>query len=102
MPQLGETISIDYDAVGSMADNFHNSSDVMLDIDKALEIAITILKTSALFGQPGNAALAAYLSGIRPNLQRLAGTCEEMSGDLKASITAFQEGDTSGSARFNK
>ena len=102
MPELSETISIDYDAVGTMAEHFHNSSDVMLDIDKALEVAISILKTSALFGQPGNAALAAYLDGIRPNLQRLANTCEEMSGDIKASVMALQEGDTSGSAKFNK
>lgn len=102
MPQVSETISIDYDAVQNMANNFRNSGEVMKSVAQAMEVAITILKVSALLGNPGNAALARYLEGIKPNLERLSATCGEMCGDLEASIAALQEGDSSGSTKFNR
>jgi len=102
MAQISETISIDYEVVESMAKSFQGSGEVMQSVAQAMETAITILKASALLGNPGNMALAHYLERIKPNLDRLAATCQEMSGDLVTSVNALKEGDSSGSAKFNK
>ncbi len=103
MPDLnGGIISVDYEALQSMANGFQNSSDVMTGVAQALEVAIRVLEASALLGNVGAAAMARYLDGIKPNLERLAATCTEMSGDLEATVAAFQEGDYSGSTKFNR
>jgi hypothetical protein len=93
-------VSMDYDVVQSMSDGFKNSSEVLQGVSKALEVAIGILKATALFGLVGNYALAMYLEGIKPNVDKLATTCEEMSMDLIGAITSLRDGDNSGSQRF--
>jgi hypothetical protein len=93
-------VSMDYEAVQAMADGFRNSSEVLEGVSRALEAAISILKASAFFGLVGNAALAHYLEGIKPNVDRLAATCEEMNLDLIGAIVALRDGDYSGSQRF--
>lgn len=93
-------VSMDYDAVQQMADGFSRSADTLQAVSKALEVAIGILKASAFFGLVGNMALAHYLEGIKPNVDRLAATCEELSMDLIGAITSLRDGDYSGSQRF--
>jgi hypothetical protein len=93
-------VSMDYDVVQSMSDGFKNSSEVLQGVSKALEVAIAILKATAFFGMVGNMALAMYLEGIKPNVDRLAATCDEMSMDLIGAITSLRDGDNSGSQRF--
>lgn len=93
-------VSMDYDAVQRMADGFRNASDTLEAVGKALEIAIGILKATAFFGLVGNLALAHYLEGIKPNVDRLAATCEELSMDLVGAIISLRDGDYSGSQRF--
>jgi len=93
-------VSMDYDVVQSMSDGFKNSSEVLQGVSKALEVAIAILKATAFFGLVGNMALAMYLEGIKPNVDKLAATCEEMSMDLMGAIVSLRDGDNSGSQRF--
>ena len=93
-------VSMDYDAVQKMSDGFNTSSDVLHGVSQALEVAIAILKATAFFGLVGNLALASYLEGIKPNVDRLAATCEEMSQDLIGAIVSLRDGDYSGSQRF--
>ncbi len=93
-------VSMDYDAVQRMSDGFKNSSETLQAVSKALEIAIGILKATAFFGMVGNLALAHYLEGIKPNVDRLANTCDEMSMDLIGAIVSLRDGDNSGSQRF--
>jgi len=93
-------VSMDYDAVQRMADGFSRSADTLQAVSKALEVAIGILKASAFLGMVGNMALAHYLEGIKPNVDRLAATCEEMSMDLIGAIISLRDGDYSGSQRF--
>ncbi len=93
-------VSMDYDAVQKMSDGFRTSSETLEGVSKALEVAIAVLKASALFGLVGNAALAQYLEGIKPNVDRLAATCSELSQDLMGAIVSLRDGDYSGSQRF--
>jgi len=91
---------MDYDAVQKMSDGFRTSSQTMEGVSKALEVAIAVLKATAFFGLVGNMALAHYLEGIKPNVDRLAGTCSELSMDLMGAIVSLRDGDQSGSQRF--
>jgi len=97
---MSQDVSIDYDAVTAMANGFDTSSDVMRNVSSALEIAINILKVSAMMGNVGAAAMARYLEGIKPNLDRLAATCDEMSTDLHAAVSYYRDGDTDASQKF--
>ncbi|MBI5961793.1 MAG: hypothetical protein HY866_23855 [Chloroflexi bacterium] len=93
-------VSMDYDAVQNMSDGFKDASEVLKGVSQALEIAIAILKATAFFGMVGNLALANYLEGIKPNVDRLSDTCSEMSMDLIGAIVSLRDGDYSGSQRF--
>lgn len=93
-------VSMDYDAVQRMADGFNHSADVLKAVSKALEVAIGILKATAFFGLVGNLAMAHYLEGIKPNVDRLAQTCDELNLDLIGAIASLRDGDYSGSQRF--
>lgn len=93
-------VSMDYEAVQKMADGFNTASDTLQAVSQALEVAIAILKASAFFGMVGNIALARYLEGIKPNVDRLSATCEELSMDLIGAIISLRDGDMSGSQRF--
>jgi hypothetical protein len=93
-------VSMDYDVVQNMADRFGRANEALEGVSKALEVAIAILKTTSFLGLIGNAALAAYLEGIKPNVDQMALTCQEMSQDLVGAIASLRDGDLSGSQRF--
>ncbi len=93
-------VSMDYDVVEAMADGFNNAAEVLEGVSNALEVAISILKATAFLGLIGNAALAAYLENIKPNVDRLAATCDELHFDLLGAIASLRDGDLSGSQRF--
>ena len=93
-------VSMDYEAVQAMADGFSAAADSLHGVSKALEIAISILKASAFFGLVGDMALAHYLEGIKPNVDRLANTCDELSHDLVGAIQYLRDGDQSAVSRF--
>ncbi len=93
-------VSMDYDAVQQMSDGFSTSCDTLRAVSQALEVAIAILKATALFGLIGNMAMVHYLEGIKPHVDTLANTCEELSQDLVGAIVSLRDGDYSGSQRF--
>jgi uncharacterized protein YukE len=93
-------VSMDYDAVQKMSSGFSDASDVLQGVSKALETAIAILKATAFLGLIGNFAMVHYLEGIKPNVDRLSATCEELSMDLMGAIVSLRDGDQSGSQRF--
>lgn len=93
-------VSMDFDAVQAMSDGFNVAAETLEAVSIALEVAISILKATAFLGLVGNAALAQYLEGIKPNVDRLAGTCDELHLDLIGAISSIRDGDMSGSQRF--
>ena len=66
-------VSMDYDAVQKMSDGFRTSSETLEGVSKALEVAIAVLKATAMFGMIGNAALAMYLEDVFTLPTNLAG-----------------------------
>jgi hypothetical protein len=91
---------MDYEAVQGFADGFGKISESFKKVSKVLQAAITILRSSAFTGAFGTAALAQYLSGIKPTIDRLAATCSEFDTDLRAAIAAHREADEAAEARF--
>jgi hypothetical protein len=93
-------VSMDYEAVEAMADGFATAAEVLEAVSAALEVAIGILKATAFIGLFGNLALAAYLENIKPNVDRLAETCDELHFDLLGAVSSLRDGDMTGSQRF--
>ncbi|NIM94891.1 MAG: hypothetical protein GTO18_14415 [Anaerolineales bacterium] len=88
-----QVTGMDYDVVGKYADNFARLSETFKRVSKVLQAAIAILRASAFMGSFGSAALARYLSGIKPHIDRLAATCAEFESDLRVAIRTHQEAD---------
>ncbi|MCL4239250.1 MAG: hypothetical protein KJ047_13485 [Anaerolineae bacterium] len=93
-------VSMDYAVVQRLADDFRASAGTLRAVGQALEVASALLKTSAFVGMVGNLGLAMYLDNIRPHVERLAATCDELHGDLLGAIASLRDGDYSGSQRF--
>jgi hypothetical protein len=97
---MSEEIYMDIPAVRGIARSFGQMEEVLRAASRAMETAITTLKTTAFVGLVGGYAVAAYLEQIQPVIDQYAARCNEMSNDLNASVTAYQNGDARGSTRF--
>ena len=97
---MSEEVYMDIPAVRGIAQNFGQMEQVLRATSKALEVAITTLKTTAFVGLVGGYAVASFLDGIKPVIDGYANKCDEMNNDLNASVTAYENGDARGSTRF--
>lgn len=97
---MTEEIYMDIPAVRGIANNFGQMEQVLRAASRAMEAAITTLKTTAFVGLVGGYAVASYLEQVQPVVDRYAARCDEMSNDLNASVTAYENGDARGSTRF--
>ena len=97
---MSEEIYMDIPAVRGIANNFGQMEQVLRAVSRSLETAIVTLKTTAFVGLVGGYAVAAFLERIQPVIDRYADRCDEMSNDLNASVTAYENGDARGSTRF--
>jgi uncharacterized protein YukE len=93
-------VSMDYDVVQQMADDFNDAAETLRAVSNALGVAVAILKATAMLGLVGNGALAFYLEAIKPHVDDLAETCDELNRNLIGAIASLRDGDTSGSQRF--
>lgn len=92
--------AMDYEAVQGFVDSFGEMGEVFKKVSTVLQAAITILRATAFFGAFGTAALARYLSGIKPHIDRLSATCGEFNSDLRAAMSAHVEADEAAEGRF--
>lgn len=97
---MAEEVYMDIPRVQNMAEAFGNFGEVLQGVAKALEIAISILRTTAFVGLVGGFAVERYLSMVKPRVENLAKKMEELQKDLKGAIRHYQNGDESGSRRF--
>jgi hypothetical protein len=97
---MSEEVFMDVPAVRGIARNFGQMADVLRAVSRSLETAIATLKATAFVGLVGGYAVAAFLEGIQPVIDRYADRCNEMDNDLNASATAYQNGDAQGATRF--
>jgi uncharacterized protein YukE len=98
---MSEEVYMDVPAVRGIAQRFGQMGETLQGVSKALQAAITVLKTSAFIGLFGSYALATYLEQIEPVITEYAEKCVEMNQDLDASATAYENGDRQGSTRFH-
>ncbi len=97
---MATEVYMDIPAVRGMAKSFDNISDVLHGVAKVLETLANILKATAFIGLVGGAALLLIIEHVRPHVEEVADKCEELSGDLSASVDAFERGDELGATRF--
>lgn len=86
--------------VRNIAKMFNTFSEVLTSIGDALETLSETLKNTAFIGLVGGTAAILVIDTIRPKVDQLAEQCGEVSRDVDASVTAFENADEKGSTRF--
>jgi hypothetical protein len=93
-------VFMDIPAVRGMAKKFGDISEVLTNVNKALEALSTTLKAVAFIGFVGTAVAAQYIDTIKPYIKQMADKCAELNKDLSTSVDAYERGDTTGATRF--
>lgn len=93
-------VRMDYDAVGNVSQGFGVAATTLKAVSVALEVAIRAAQAATIISLGSSQALARYLSNIKPRVDRLAATCEEMSNDLRVAIAEHMQADQSARGQF--
>ena len=80
---------MDPDAVGKIASALDVISTVLKGVSAILEIQMQILKSTAFIGAVGGLAIERYLATLKPEIDKMADKCAELSTDAKASIAKW-------------
>jgi hypothetical protein len=97
---MADEVYMQVPAVRDMSKNFSTISDVLNTVSKVLEGLVNTLKTTAFIGMVGGYATIQFIEMIKPHIDEMAEKCEELSGDLSASVDAYERGDEQGATRF--
>lgn len=97
---MDDEVYMNVPEVRTMAKNFGAVGEVLSMVSKVLEALMLILKTTAFIGLVGGYAVANYIESIKPHIDRLAEKCEELMGDINASVDAYEAGDMQGANLF--
>jgi len=92
--------AMDYETVETIAKTFDGMGDVFRTAAKGLEAAIIILKATAFISLGATEALAAYLSNIKPHVEKLGNHAEELNTDLRNAIKEHREADQAAAGKF--
>ncbi|MFM8319960.1 MAG: type VII secretion target [Chloroflexota bacterium] len=98
---MADEIFMDVPKVKEIAGSFKGMNEQLKQASKVLQMNVAMLKASALVGMAGNLALAHFLEGLQPQIERYAAHCEEIAGDLEQSAEAYERGDAQGAAKFH-
>lgn len=93
-------VRMDYGAVNNVATGFSTTAEVLQKVSVVLEAAIRVLQATAWISFGSTAFAERYLSNIKPRVDRLAATCEEMGGDLRGAIRDHQQADSDTAPSF--
>jgi uncharacterized protein YukE len=96
----GGASGMDYDAVNGMATGFDTAGDTLQVVSQMLTAAISALALSAFLGNVGAGAQIAYLSNIKPKVDKLAATCEEFGTDLRLAVQKREELDAASAGQI--
>ena len=97
---MSDQLHMDVASVENMAKQFEQIGTALKQVNGALEVCMTILKTSGFVGVVGSQAMLRYTEGTQPMIAELAGRSIEMSADLFDAAQNYISGDEKGSARF--
>jgi F0F1-type ATP synthase beta subunit len=95
-----DEVYMDVPAVREMAKGLGTIGETLTNVVKVLDMLLTTLKTVAFIGLVGGAAVAQFIEMIKPYIEKLAAKFTELSGDVNASVDAFERGDQIGATRF--
>lgn len=94
-------VYMDIPAVKDIAKNFNTISDVLSNVVKVMDVLTNTLKVTAFIGLVGGYAVAQFIDSIKPQIEKMAEKCAELSKDVAASVAAYERGDAEGAARFH-
>jgi hypothetical protein len=83
-----------------MAKGSGTIGDVLDGVAKALEVSVNILKATAFIGLVGGFVVIQFIEMIKPHIEQMAEKCQELMGDLNASVDAYERGDQLGATKF--
>lgn len=95
-----EEVYIDVPAVRDMSTNFQTISDVLNAVCTFLEGLIMTLNAAAFMGLVGARAAANFFESIKPDIEKAAEKCAELSQDLTTSVDAYERADQLGATKF--
>ena len=97
---MSDEVYMNLDEIGRIANQYEQMSATLKKTGNALNVCMTILKTSGLVGQIGEQAMSRYIEGLQPLISGLSERSLELSSALTASANAYENGDAQGSTRF--
>ena len=97
---MADEVYMDVPAVRDMAKGFGTIGDVLDAVAKVLEGLVTLLKATAFIGLVGGYIVIQFIEMIKPHIEEMAEKCQELMGDLTASVDAYERGDCLGATRF--
>lgn len=95
-----EEVYMKVPAVRDISKLFGGISEFLTDVSNVLELLSDTLKSVAFIGLVGGQVWILVLETIRPKIQKLAEQTAEISRDVDASATAFENSDQQGATRF--
>ncbi|MGB1253649.1 MAG: hypothetical protein ACPG8W_23765 [Candidatus Promineifilaceae bacterium] len=98
---MADQVYMDVPAVLNMGQRLDEVGDVLTNVGNALEMGMTILKTTAFVGLIGGVAVERFLGMLKPVIDELAEKSFELGRDLRDAATAFQNGDELGATKFH-
>lgn len=97
-----QVVQMDYPVVTSVSKGFKAAHDTLVAVGKALEAAITTLRTLAFFGVALAKALADYLQVIKTKVDKLAKLTQEFSDDLARAVEDHKKGQYNAGSYFGE
>ena len=99
MAQAAEIYMVAGD-VAKIAKTINTVGQVLKTVAKVLEVLSTTLKATAFIGLVGGYAVAQYIDQFRPQIEKMAEKCIEITQDVNTAIKNFQNQDFTASGRF--
>ncbi|KPL91867.1 type VII secretion target [Herpetosiphon geysericola] len=93
-------IEMNVGPVQQIAKTINTVGQVLKTVAKVLEVLSTTLKATAFIGLVGGAAVANYIDQFRPQIEKMAEKCIEITQDVNTAIKNFQNQDFTASGRF--
>lgn len=97
---MAQEVYMDVPQVQKLAEGFGKFGQILKEVARSLETAITILKVTAFVGMIGNLAVASYLERIKPRVEKMSEKMFELQNDIKGAIAHYTTGDVTGSDHF--
>jgi hypothetical protein len=96
---MAKEVYMNIPEVEGMSNTLHDVSEVLKAVAKTLRAIADALKSNFFTGIVG-AGVIAFIEFVEPIIKKIAEKCAELSKDVKASVTAYKNGDAAGSTRF--